>query len=90
MATATINISIPDTMKSEVEKIIATEGYGNTSEFFRDLVRDYLKQRQERKLEAMLLEAVDNGDFTALTKKDFEDIKERGMNRLKNRSNHKS
>lgn len=85
MATATINISIPDSMKAEVEEVIATEGYGNTSEFFRDLVRDYLKKRQEQKLEALLLEAVENGDFTPLTKTDFEDIKKRGLQRLKNR-----
>jgi antitoxin ParD1/3/4 len=85
MATATINISIPDSMKAEVEEIIATEGYGNTSEFFRDLVRDYLKKRQEQKLEALLLEAVENGNFTPLTKADFEEIKERGLKRLKNR-----
>jgi metal-responsive CopG/Arc/MetJ family transcriptional regulator len=42
-------------MKAEVEQIIANEGYGNTSEFFRDLVRNYLKARQERELEALLL-----------------------------------
>jgi antitoxin ParD1/3/4 len=85
MAIATINISIPDTMKAEVEEIIASEGYGNTSEFFRDLVRNYLKQRQEQKLEALLLEAVENDKFTELTKADFEQIKERGLKRLKNR-----
>ncbi len=87
MAIATINISIPETMKAEVEEIIASDGYGNTSEFFRDLVRNYLKQRQEKKLESMLLEAVENGNFTDLTKADFEEIKERGLNRLKNRVN---
>lgn len=85
MASATINISIPDTMKTEVEEVIASEGYGNTSEFFRDLVRNYLKQRQEQKLEAMLLEAVESGDYTPLVKTDFEKIKERGLARLKNR-----
>lgn len=48
MATATINISIPETMKAEVEEIIASKGYGNTSEFFRDLVRDYLSGVKSR------------------------------------------
>jgi Arc/MetJ-type ribon-helix-helix transcriptional regulator len=55
MATATINISIPESLKAEVDKAIASEGYGNTSEFFRDLVRDYLKRRQEKRLETMRL-----------------------------------
>ena len=56
MATTTINISLPDTMKASVEEIIVKEGYGNTSEFFRTLVRDYLKARQEQQLESLLLQ----------------------------------
>ena len=86
MATATINISIPDSLKAEVDEAIATEGYGNTSEFFRDLVRDYLKKRQERRLEALLLEAVESNKFAPLTKSDFEGIKKRGLKRLKERA----
>ena len=86
MATATINISIPDSMKAEVEEIIASEGYGNTSEFFRDLVRDYLQKRQERRLEALLLEGLESGKATAFTKADFAAIKERGIERLKNKA----
>ena len=62
MATATMNISLPDTMKAEVEQIVANEGYGNTSEFFRDLVRNYLKQRQERELETLLLARLKDTD----------------------------
>lgn len=65
MATATMNISLPDTMKAEVEQIVANEGYGNTSEFFRDLVRNYLKQRQERELEAVLLARLKDTDDRA-------------------------
>lgn len=86
MAIATINISIPDSMKREVEEIIKSEGYGNTSEFFRDLVRDYVQKRQERKLEALLLEGLESGGVTPLTKKDFEAIKQRGLERLKNKA----
>ena len=86
MAIATLNISLPETMKAEVENVVATEGYGNTSEFFRDLVRDYLKERQARKLEALILEGINSGDSTALTKEDFEKIKERGIKRVQQRT----
>ena len=85
MAIATLNISLPDTMKAEVENVVATEGYGNTSEFFRDLVRDYLKERQARKLEALILEGINSGDSTTLIKEDFEKIKERGIKRIQQR-----
>lgn len=86
MATATINISVPDTMKAEVEEIIATEGYGNTSEFFRDLVRDYVKERRQRKLEALILEGINSGPATPLTKADFDEIRRRGIERIKART----
>lgn len=82
MGTATINISIPDTMKADVEEIIATEGYGNTSEFFRDLVRNYLKQRQERKLEVLILEGLNSGPATPLTKADFDEIRQAVTERI--------
>ena len=63
MAISTINISLPDTMKTAVEEAIATEGYGNTSEFFRDLVRNYLKTRQEQQLETLLLKRLNDKDI---------------------------
>ena len=63
MAISTINISLPETMKIAVEEAIATEGYGNTSEFFRDLVRNYLKTRQEQQLETLLLRRLNDKDM---------------------------
>jgi antitoxin ParD1/3/4 len=81
MGTSTINISMPDSLKVQVEEVIESEGYGNTSEFFRDLARDYIKRRQEKKLEAMLLEGLNSG-FTPWTKQDLEDIKQRGVQRI--------
>ena len=72
-------------MKAEVENVVATEGYGNTSEFFRDLVRDYLKERQARKLEELILEGINSGDSTTLTGEDFKKIKERGIKRIQQR-----
>jgi antitoxin ParD1/3/4 len=87
MAIATLNISLPDTMKAEVEEVIATEGYGNTSEFFRDLVRNYLKERRERKIEDLLLEGINSGESTPLTKEDFAKIKERGLQRIQQKLN---
>lgn len=83
MSTTTINIALPETLKAEVENAIKSDGYGNTSEFFRELARDYLKQRQEKKLEALLLEAIEDNDFTPLISADFEEIKSRGLARLK-------
>lgn len=85
MATATINISLPDTLKGQVEEVIEKDGYGNASEFFRELVRNYLKQREQQQFEALLLEGLRSGETTPLTKADFEAIRKRGIERLKER-----
>ena len=85
MATATINISLPDNLKIQVEEIIAKDGYGNVSEFFRDLVRNHIKEREQRRLESLLLEGLQSGEATPLTNADFEAIRKRGLKRLKER-----
>ena len=48
-------------------------------------VRDYLKERQERKLEALILEGINSGEPTPFKKSDFEAIRERGIRRIKQR-----
>ena len=80
--TTTMNISLPDSLRTEIEKEIKAGGYGNTSEFFRDAVRELLKKRQEAKLEALLIEGIESGEATPVTHKDFEDIKARGLKRI--------
>jgi Arc/MetJ-type ribon-helix-helix transcriptional regulator len=60
---------------------MTSDGYGNTSEFFRDLARDYLRRRQEAKLEAMLLEGLQSGS-SPLAKGDIEAIKQRAFKRI--------
>lgn len=82
MKNTTINISLPQSMKDDVDEIIESEGYGNTSEFFRDLVRGRLSDRNQKRLEELLLEGINSGPATPLTKKDFEDIKRRGLARI--------
>lgn len=74
METATVNISMPLSLKEEVEAAMAEEGYGNTSEFFRELARDHLKARHERKLEEMILEGL-KGPFAEWTREDVSHLK---------------
>lgn len=86
---ATINISLPDNLKSEVDNVIAADGYGNTSEFFRDLIRNHMKARQQKQLEIMLLEGM-NSPMSPWTKDDVAQIKETVTARiLAKRNGHK-
>jgi antitoxin ParD1/3/4 len=56
---ATMNISLPDSLKSFVEAQVAEGGYGSASEYFRELVRDARKRKTEQHLEALLLEGLE-------------------------------
>ncbi len=55
---ATMNISLPDELKTFVDTQVAEHGYGSTSEYLRDLIR---KQRDIEKLRNMLLEGANSG-----------------------------
>lgn len=61
MATTTMNISLPDTMKNFIDERLAGDGYGTTSEYVRELIRADQKAREEQKLEKLLLERLQTG-----------------------------
>ena len=72
---ATMNISLPDTMRDFVEAEVAEGGYTTTSEYFRELVRERQKQKSQEKLEALLLEGLESGESTPITKDDWEELR---------------
>jgi len=55
-----MNVSLPETMKSFVEKRLDQDGYGTVSEYIRDLIRADQKRRAEAQLETLLLERLQN------------------------------
>lgn len=53
---ATMNISLPDTMRRFVEEELAEGGYQTASEYFRELVRERQQQKAQWKFEALIAE----------------------------------
>jgi len=70
----TMNISLPDTLKSFVDDQVNGRGYGTSSEYVRDLIR---KDQDRQKLRQLLLDgaavpgkaAADSGYFERLRKR---------------------
>jgi len=60
---ATMNISLPDQMKAWVEEQVASGRYANTSDFIRDLIRDYQDERERvfAELRSLIQEGLDSG-----------------------------
>jgi antitoxin ParD1/3/4 len=76
---ATMNISLPDDMKAFVEDEAAKKGFGTVSEYVRAIIRDVQERQAEReRLDAFLIEGLDSGPATPLTKKDWERIRREG------------
>ena len=83
MATDTMNIALPETMKAFVADEVKNGGYNSASEYIRDLIRLRKRKAETEKLEEMLLEAINDGNSTELTREDFEGMKNEVLARLK-------
>jgi antitoxin ParD1/3/4 len=63
----TVNISMPPSLGEFVKRRMAAKGYDNTSEYFRQLVREDQRREEEERLEALLLEGLASGKPIAVT-----------------------
>jgi antitoxin ParD1/3/4 len=69
--TATMNISLPDSMKAFVDQRVKARGYGSHSEYLRDLVRRDELEAAKDKLRALVADGLASpagrawGDFKA-------------------------
>lgn len=77
-----MNISLPDTMRTYIEEQVASGGYSTVSEYFRELVRQDQKRKAQERLEALLLEGLDSGSATPITAGDWEDIRQAVRERI--------
>jgi antitoxin ParD1/3/4 len=62
MASTTMNISLPDSMRAFIDEQISADGYGTASEYVRNLIRADQKRLEEQKLERLLLERLKSGN----------------------------
>lgn len=70
-----MNISLPDSMRTYVENQVASGGYSTASEYFRQLVRADQKRQANERLEALLLEGLGSGTATPMSDKDWQEVR---------------
>jgi antitoxin ParD1/3/4 len=73
---ATMNISLPDSMKAFIEEQAAKAGFGTVSEYMRAMIRE-VQERQSRRerVDRLLLEGLDSGPATPITRSDWDAIR---------------
>lgn len=71
---STMNISLPETLKSFVDKQVSQGGYGTSSEYVRELIR---KDQERLKLRDMLLAGAASAPATPVESAYFEGLRDR-------------
>ena len=74
-----LNATLPDPLARFVGEVTGEGGlYETPSEFVRDLIRRYMERVQQDDLQsinAMLVQSLEEHDYSALTANDFDDIR---------------
>lgn len=86
----TMNISLPDQLKDFVDHQVSSGSYSSVSEYVRDLIRADEKQKAREKLEVLLMEGIESGTASAMTQKDWEDIRREALKQFEARKSRKS
>ena len=77
-----MNVSLPPAMKEWVDKQVQTGGYETASEYVRQLLREEQRRQAQQKLEDLLVEGIESGPSTPMTRKDWDDVRQEGRRRL--------
>jgi antitoxin ParD1/3/4 len=73
----TLNISLPDSMRTFIEQKVTQGGYSTASEYIRQLVRDDQKRAAQERLETLLMEGLESGPSREMTAGDWEELRRR-------------
>ena len=81
----TMNISLSDQLKEFVEGQVGSGRYSSVSEYMRDLIRDDEKRKTQEKLEALLVEGIQSGEATEMTRQDWSAIRTEALRQFEAR-----
>lgn len=74
-STSTMNIALPDAVRSYVAERMASGQYGNTSEYIRDLMRKDQREQRIQRLRALVEEGLASGSGRADTPADWTELR---------------
>jgi len=75
-----MNVSLPTDLRKFVEDKLARDRYSSASEYVRELIREDLKREARERVDQLLLEGLAS-PAKPMTKKDWEEIRQRAFAR---------
>lgn len=70
-----MNVSLPRELKKWVDEQVKRGGYGTASEYLRDMLRRARERQLRRRIDLMLVEAVESGADTVMDDADWDAIR---------------
>jgi antitoxin ParD1/3/4 len=86
----TMNISLPDQLKEFVDNQVGSGRYSSVSEYVRYLIREDEKRKAQEKLEVLLMEGIQSGGPTEMTRQDWVDIRREALKLVEVRKSRKT
>ena len=77
-----MNISLPRHLKKWVERQVVEKGFGTADELVLDMLRREKVRETRQRIDDRLLAALDSGESTPMTGKDWERIRAAGRKRF--------
>ena len=77
---ATMNISLPDSLKDFVQERATSADYSNPSDYIRALIRQDKQRKAEEQLEQALLEGLNSGPSIAIDDEFWKRLNQRASN----------
>jgi antitoxin ParD1/3/4 len=67
MSGTTLSISLPDNLRNYVDQRVASGSFGNTSEFFRDMLRRDQLEQEKTRFRSLIEDGLVSGGLRAVT-----------------------
>ena len=78
----TMNVSLTGKLKDHVQERVADGSYTSVSDYVRDLIRVDMKRKSQEHLESMLLDGINSGPATEMTRADWDGVMTSAKHRL--------
>jgi antitoxin ParD1/3/4 len=75
MDMTSLNISLPESLKTFAEEQATAGGYTSVSEYLRELLRADQRRKAKARLEALLLEGLNSGEPIEVTPRFWDDLR---------------
>ncbi len=74
-----MSFALPEAMRAYIDERVRDGGYGNTSEYLRELVRRDQDEQAARRLRTLIAEGLGSGDGRELTAETIAQMRERAF-----------